>query len=167
MYQRFGLFVPGEWRQANSGAKAAVISPVTGDSLGEAPVASAADTDEALHAAEVGLKAWRATPAFTRADALHAIADEMIRRIDEAARMISSETGKPLAQAQREWALSVDQFRWYAEASKSAMSLSVSSPPSRLGISRRRLSPAKWRLLLRRAARSLCAPLRRPQAQQW
>src|SRR5260370_1368369 len=118
MYKRLGLFVAGEWRQAKSGAKAAVISPVTGDSLGEAPVASAADTDEALHAAEAGLKAWRATPAFTRADALHAIADEMIRRTGEAARMISSETGKPLAQAQREWALSVDQFRWYAEEAR-------------------------------------------------
>src|SRR6266704_5923384 len=118
MYQRFGLFVAGEWRQAKSGAKAAVISPVTGASLGEAPVASAADTDEALHAAEAGLKAWRATPAFTRADAMHAIADEMVRRAGEAARMISRETGKPLAQAQREWALSIDQFRWYAEEAR-------------------------------------------------
>src|SRR5882757_2788887 len=118
MYQRFGLFVAGEWRQANSGAKAAVIGPVTEASLGEAPVASAADTDDALHAAEVGLKAWRATPAITRADALHAIADEMIRRTGEAARMISSETGKPIAQAQREWGLTVDQFRWYAEEAR-------------------------------------------------
>src|SRR5258708_21797029 len=118
MYRQFGLFVAGEWRLARSGATAAVVSPVTGASLGEAPVASAADTDEALNAAEAGLKAWRATPAFTRADALHAIADEMIRRTGEAARMISSETGKPLAQAQREWALTVDQFRWYAEEAR-------------------------------------------------
>jgi succinate-semialdehyde dehydrogenase/glutarate-semialdehyde dehydrogenase len=117
MYQRFGLFVAGEWRQAKSGAKAAVISPVTGDSLGEAPVASVADTEE-LHVAEAGLKAWRATPAFTRAEALHAIADEMIRCTGEAARMISSETGKPLAQAQRESALTVDQFHWYAEEAR-------------------------------------------------
>ena len=118
MYERFGLFVAGEWRQAKSGAKAAVISPVTEASLDEAPVASAADTEEALHAAEAGLKAWRATPAFARADALHAIADEMVRRTGEAARMISSETGKPLAQAQREWGLTVDQFRWYAEEAR-------------------------------------------------
>ena len=118
MYERFGLFVAGEWRQAANGAKAAVISPVTEASLGEAPVASVADTEEALHAAEAGLKAWRATPAFTRADAMHAIADEMVRRAGEAARMISSETGKPIAQAQREWGLTVDQFRWYAEEAR-------------------------------------------------
>jgi succinate-semialdehyde dehydrogenase / glutarate-semialdehyde dehydrogenase len=118
MYERFGLFVAGEWRQAANGAKAAVVSPVTEAPLGEAPVASAADTEAALQAAESGLKAWRATPAFTRADAIHAIADEMVRRTGEAARMISSETGKPLAQAQREWALTVDQFRWCAEEAR-------------------------------------------------
>jgi succinate-semialdehyde dehydrogenase / glutarate-semialdehyde dehydrogenase len=118
MYERFGLFVAGEWRQAANGSKAPVISPVTEASLGEAPVASVADTEEAIHAAEAGLKAWRAAPAFTRADALHAIADEMTRRTDEAARMISSETGKPLAQGQREWALTIDQFRWHAEEAR-------------------------------------------------
>ena len=118
MYERFGLFVAGEWRQAANGVKAAVISPVTEASLGEAPVASVVDTEKALHAAETGLKAWRATSAFARADALHAIADEMVRRTDEAARMISSETGKPIAQGRREWALTADQFRWYAEEAR-------------------------------------------------
>ena len=77
MYERFGLFLAGKWRQAANGATAAVISPVTEIALGEAPVASVADTEEALHAAEGGLSLWRATPAFTRADAMHAIADEM------------------------------------------------------------------------------------------
>jgi succinate-semialdehyde dehydrogenase / glutarate-semialdehyde dehydrogenase len=118
MYDRFGLYIAGEWLAAAKGAKAPVISPVTEAALGEAPVASAADTEAALHAAEAGLKAWRATSAFARADALHAIADEMIRRAGEAARMISSETGKPIGQAQREWALTIDQFRWYAEEAR-------------------------------------------------
>jgi succinate-semialdehyde dehydrogenase/glutarate-semialdehyde dehydrogenase len=103
---------------AANGAKAAVMSPVTGGPLGEVPVAGVADTEEALRAAEAGLKTWRSTPAFARADAMHAIADEMVRRTGEAARMISSETGKPIAQAQREWSLTVDQFRWYAEEAR-------------------------------------------------
>ena len=64
------------------------------------------------------LKVWRSESAFERADALHLIADEMKRRTDVAVRMISTETGKPIAQAQREWGLSVDQFRWYAEEAR-------------------------------------------------
>lgn len=118
MYARFGLFIAGEWRASVSGATAPVFSPVTEQSLGECPVASVADTGAALGAAAQGFTAWAATPAFDRADALHRIADEMLRRTDEAARMISLETGKPIAQAGREWGLSIDQFRWYAEEAR-------------------------------------------------
>ena len=118
MYARFGLFIAGEWRASVSGATAPVFSPVTEQSLGECPVASVADTGAALGAAAQGFTAWAATPAFDRADALHRIADEMLRRADEAARMISLETGKPIAQAGREWGLSIDQFRWYAEEAR-------------------------------------------------
>ena len=32
--------------------------------------------------------------------------------------MISLETGKPIAQSGREWGLSIDQFRWYAEEAR-------------------------------------------------
>ncbi len=118
MYRDFGLFIGGAWTSAEQDATAPVISPVTERPLGEVPVASAADTDAAIAAAERGLDAWRVRTAFERADALHAIADEMIRRADEAARMISTETGKPIAQSAREWALSCDQFRWYAEEAR-------------------------------------------------
>jgi succinate-semialdehyde dehydrogenase/glutarate-semialdehyde dehydrogenase len=115
MYSRFGLFI-GDWvRPAQT---APVFSPVTELPLGEAPQATLPETLAALDAAAQGFKAWAATPAFTRADALHRIADEMLRRTDEAARMISLETGKPIAQAGREWGLSIDQFRWYAEEAR-------------------------------------------------
>jgi succinate-semialdehyde dehydrogenase / glutarate-semialdehyde dehydrogenase len=118
MYARFGLFIDGAWRASADGATAPVFSPVTEQSLGGCPVASNTDTEAALASAARGLTAWAATPAFERADALHRIADEMTRRADEAARMISLETGKPIAQAGREWGLSIDQFRWYAEEAR-------------------------------------------------
>jgi succinate-semialdehyde dehydrogenase / glutarate-semialdehyde dehydrogenase len=118
MYARFGLFIGGAWRPAADGAVAPVLSPVTEAALGAAPVAGIADTEAALAAAEAGFAAWRATGGFARADALHAIAGEMARRAEEAARMIAAETGKPLAQAGREWGLAVDQFRWYAEEAR-------------------------------------------------
>ena len=118
MYERFGLFIGGEWRGAADRRTSAVYSPVTEQSLGDCPVASVADTEAALAAAATGFAAWAKTAAFERADALHRVADEMIRRTDEAARMISLETGKPIAQAGREWGLSIDQFRWYAEEAR-------------------------------------------------
>jgi succinate-semialdehyde dehydrogenase / glutarate-semialdehyde dehydrogenase len=118
MYAPFGLFIAGEWRGSVSGNTASVFSPVTELSLGDCPMATDADTTAAIAAAQAGLATWSATPAFTRADSMHRIADEMLRRTDEAARMISLETGKPIAQSGREWGLCIDQFRWYAEEAR-------------------------------------------------
>ncbi|MCI5074016.1 NAD-dependent succinate-semialdehyde dehydrogenase [Oricola sp.] len=116
MYERFGLFVDGEWRKG-SGA-ATVFSPVTEKVLGEIATASATDTQAALDAAAAALPALRVLGGFARADALHRVADEMIARGEEAAKMLSTETGKPIAQSRREWTLAVDQFRWYAEEAR-------------------------------------------------
>lgn len=116
MYQDFGLFIDGAWRKA--GAEGEVISPVTEKPLGRAPQATADDTRAALDAAARALPALRAMGGFARADALHRAADEMLRRAGEGARMIATETGKPIAQAGREWGLACDQFRWYAEEAR-------------------------------------------------
>lgn len=118
MYERFGLYIGGQWVSPRAGETSPVLSPVSGRPIGNSPVASRADTEAAIAAAENGLMAWRSKTSFERADALHLIADEMKRRTDEAARIISTETGKPIAQAQREWGLSTDQFRWYAEEAR-------------------------------------------------
>lgn len=118
MYDRFGLFINGRWQPAADGTTAPVFSPVSERPLGQAPVAGMVDTEAAIASAGIGFAAWKAKAAFDRADALHAIADEMKRRTDEAAQMISLETGKPIAQSGREWALSIDQFRWFAEEAR-------------------------------------------------
>lgn len=116
MYRPFGLFINGGWHQP--AATAPVISPVTGKSLGEAPAATLPETQAALDAAARALPALRAMGGFARAEALHRAADDMLARAEEGARMITTETGKPLAQAGREWALACDQFRWYAEEAR-------------------------------------------------
>ena len=116
MYDSFGLFIAGRWTRSD--ARIQVISPVTGRLLGESPAASIADTKAALDAAASALPKLRAMGGFARADALHRAADEMLRRTNEAARMIALETGKPIAQAGREWVLACDQFRWHAEEAR-------------------------------------------------
>ena len=118
MYGGFGLFIGGAWRSSAGGAVSPVWSPVTEQVLGEVPAASPADAAEALESAACGLAAWKAKSAFERADALHRVADEMARRRNEGARMISAETGKPLAQSEREWGLAAEQFRWHAEEAR-------------------------------------------------
>lgn len=116
MYANFGLFIGGGWTSGS--ATAEVVSPVTGKPLAAVPVATADDTRAALDAAAGALAKLRDMGGFGRADALHKAADEMVRRAEEGARMISLETGKPIAQAGREWTLACEQFRWYAEEAR-------------------------------------------------
>ena len=116
MYSKFGLYIDGAWRAGTTSLE--VISPVTEKPLGTVWAASAADTGMAIDAAARALKPLWEMGGFARADALHKIADEMVARGDEAARMISAETGKPLVQSGREWGLACDQFRWFAEEAR-------------------------------------------------
>ncbi len=136
MYENYGLFIGGAWLSPKNIAP--VLSPVTEQVLGEAPAAKSTDTEAALDAAADGLAAWSSVGNFDRADALHRIADEMTNRADEASRMISTETGKPLVQSGREWGLACDQFRWYAEEARRIYGRTVESrvPGGQLQVSR-------------------------------
>lgn len=116
MYEKFGNFINGSWRKPSQTVD--VISPVTEKPMGQAPQASVEETVEAINAAELALTSLREMGGFARADAMHKIADEMFARAEEAAIMIATETGKPIAQAGREWVLSAEQFRWYAEEAR-------------------------------------------------
>ena len=131
MYEQYGLFIAGQWRNRGGGGRLEVADPATGEILGDVPSAAAGDVEEAIAAAARGLAAWRATPAWTRADILHATANAMQARVEEAARRITLETGKLIAQARREWGLSIDQFRWHAEEARRIHGRIVESPGSR------------------------------------
>ena len=116
MYESFGLFIDGAWKTGT--ATLEVASPVTERPIGTIFAAEPADTMAALDAAAKALGPLREMGGFARADALHRVADEMVARTQEAAQMISTETGKPIAQSGREWGLACDQFRWFAEEAR-------------------------------------------------
>ena len=93
------MLIGGTWSPAASGTREDVKSPYDGTVVGSVPVAGPADVDAVLAAAERGAAIWRATPAHERARILlraAALADE---RAGEVARLISSETGKTIAEA--------------------------------------------------------------------
>ena len=118
MYSERGLFIDGAWRRTGGAGENPVLDPATGESLGITPMASADDTREAIAAASRAFSTWSVTAAWTRADLLHKVADVMIAHTEAAARTMTLESGKPLPQSRREWQLSIDQFRWYAEEAR-------------------------------------------------
>src|SRR3954447_15749909 len=90
-------FVGGTWVAASGDSARTIVSPVTGETLAEAPDASLADVDAAVEAARQAQPAWASRSAWERAEVCHAIADLIRERRAEFARALTLEQGKPYA----------------------------------------------------------------------
>jgi acyl-CoA reductase-like NAD-dependent aldehyde dehydrogenase len=90
-------FIGGEWVEATGDSVRSIVSPVTGETLAEAPNAGSADIDRAVAAARGAQPKWAALSAWDRAKICHAIADLIDERREEFARELSLEQGKPYA----------------------------------------------------------------------
>ncbi|MET4093631.1 NAD-dependent succinate-semialdehyde dehydrogenase [Arthrobacter sp. UYCu712] len=90
------------------------VNPATGETLKEFPVATAAEVEQALAASHEAYRAWRSGPVEDRAKVMARVAELYLERRDELARLISTEMGKPLAQARGEVKLVADIYSYYA-----------------------------------------------------
>ena len=109
------LFIGGGWKIGEGRDSFPVVDPASGETIGEVPLASAADLDEALNAAEKAFPLWRATPAEARGAILRKGAALIRERSDMIARLLTLEQGKPIAEARSEVAGAAQMFDWCAE----------------------------------------------------
>jgi succinate-semialdehyde dehydrogenase/glutarate-semialdehyde dehydrogenase len=108
------LFINGSWKIGEGRDLFPVVDPARGETIAEVPLASPADLDEALAAAERGFALWRNTPAEQRAAVLTKAAALLRERADGIARLLTMEQGKPLAEARGEVMSSAGLFDWCA-----------------------------------------------------
>lgn len=114
LYRDLGFYIAGQWRGAADGAVREVIDPSSEEVVGWIPVATAEDLDAALAAAQAAFGTWRHTSPWDRAALLRRAAALVRERVERIATVMSTETGKPLAQARGELSDAADQFDWYA-----------------------------------------------------
>lgn len=117
MYENYGLYINGEWEKGENG-EFNVINPFDESTLGKAPIASKAQVSKAIDNSMNALKEWNDLNAWERGEKMQLIAVNLKNNIEDIAKAITLETGKPLAQAIREVNLSIDQFVWYGEQTK-------------------------------------------------
>lgn len=98
--------------------KLSVINPATGESFAEVSTVSRAQVSQAIADAHAAFLSWRQLTGKARGEFLHKIANELERRREEIARVITMENGKPLAQSLGEVAMSADHLRWFAEEAR-------------------------------------------------
>lgn len=109
-------YIAGKWVEGQTSFD--VVDPSTGKPFQKVSTIQKADVERALEAAEEAFQAWRETSARDRGLLLHRVADELVRRKAEIARLITLENGKPLAQSEGEVAMSEDHLRWFAEEAR-------------------------------------------------
>jgi acyl-CoA reductase-like NAD-dependent aldehyde dehydrogenase len=111
------LLVGGEWLETGDWVE--VRSPYSGELVGRVAKAGAAEARRAIDAAEAAMR--EPLPAHKRAEILVRVAGLLGKRLDEVARTISAEAGKPLKAAKVEAARAMSTFTFAAvEARKLA-----------------------------------------------
>ena len=110
--------VNGRWTDALSGATMNVVNPATGSTIGTAPWMGADDTKRAIDAAAAAFPGWRAKTAKERSAILRKWFEAMLANSDDLALILTSEQGKPLAEAKGEIAIGAAYIEWFAEEAK-------------------------------------------------
>lgn len=110
------FLIGGQWR--TSEAAAPVHDPFTGKILAEVFQACQADAEAAIRSTVEAAPVMAALPSHARFHLLQRIAGALYDRRDEVARLMTSEAGKPIADAKREVSRAVQTFTVAAEEAK-------------------------------------------------
>jgi acyl-CoA reductase-like NAD-dependent aldehyde dehydrogenase len=110
------MLIGGEWRQAATSEEIEVVNPATEAVVSAVPAASAADVELAVETAKRAFPAWAATDVEKRAHILAKAADLIEENAKSLASTLTSEQGKPVAEAIGEVNHLAHGVRYYAEA---------------------------------------------------
>ncbi|WP_019906576.1 NAD-dependent succinate-semialdehyde dehydrogenase [Methylobacterium sp. 77] len=119
-YPDVTLHIAGTWTPGSDARTIPVLNPATGDTIGTVAVATKGDLDRALEAARRGLAEWRKVAPFERAKIMRRAADLLRARVEDIARTMTLEQGKPLAEARMETLAAADVIDWFSEEGKRA-----------------------------------------------
>src|SRR3546814_15493286 len=109
------LFIDGAWRSGEGRDERPVYNPATAGTIAALPVATIADLDEALAAAERGWPVWRAKTPDERAALMHQAAGIILERVDHIPTLLPLEPGQPIAYARRDVLSAAGTCHFFAE----------------------------------------------------
>lgn len=121
-------YIDGQWLDASDGATLAVHNPATGALIGTVPSLGRAQTQDAVDAAQRAFAPWKARTADERARILRRWHDLMLAHQDDLALIMTSEQGKPLAEARGEIAYAASYIEWFAEEARRVYGEVIPSP---------------------------------------
>ncbi|MFL9898310.1 NAD-dependent succinate-semialdehyde dehydrogenase [Paraburkholderia fungorum] len=121
-----GHYIAGEWYE--SATTYPVLNPATGEIIAQVARGGAAETTQAIAAAERALPAWRAMTAKERSARVKRWGELMLENRDALAELLTREQGKPLAEARGEVGYAASFFEWFSEEAKRSYGDVIPSP---------------------------------------
>ena len=125
-YPDIRLFIDGKWRDKSDHQP--IIDPSNEEVIGRLPVATGKDLDDALDAAQNGLKIWKRTSPMERARIIQSAARLMRERQEQIACSISMELGKPIQQSRLEVIRGCEFFEWDAAEGQRLYGRTIPAP---------------------------------------
>ncbi len=125
---RTDAYINGAWVSAADGRVFGVHNPANGALIAEVADHGADAVTRAIDAAVPAQKAWAATPAKTRAMILRQWYDLIIENTDDLAIILTTEMGKPLAEAKGEIAYGASFIDWFGEEARRVCGDVMESP---------------------------------------
>lgn len=114
------MIIGGELVESSEGQYIEVINPATEEKIGEVPVASFSQIDEAVERAAEAFQEWSTKSPFERAKFMEKAALEIEKKAKDIGKVLTMEEGKPLKQAVSEVQGTAEALRYFAEAGKRA-----------------------------------------------
>jgi succinate-semialdehyde dehydrogenase/glutarate-semialdehyde dehydrogenase len=115
---RTQAFVGGRWSGADSGSVTTIHNPATGKQIVYVPNMGASETRRAIEAAHAAFPGWRQKTGKERSGLLRRWFELIMANQDDLALILTSEQGKPLAEAKGEIAYGASFIEWFAEEAK-------------------------------------------------
>ena len=110
------LLINNEWRDASGGKTMDVINPATEEVVTSVASAERSDVDEAVNAARAAFAGpWAKMSARERGRLISRLADRLMERADEIARLETLHNGKPIFESRQiEIPAAAECFEYYA-----------------------------------------------------
>lgn len=105
-----------------------VLDPATGQAVGAVPDCGVVETEAAIAAANAAWPEWRRRTAGERAALLEAWHALVLANLDDLARIMTAEQGKPFPEAQGEIRYAATFIKWFAEEGRRVGGRNVPSP---------------------------------------
>ncbi|WP_456866634.1 NAD-dependent succinate-semialdehyde dehydrogenase [Bradyrhizobium sp. USDA 4503] len=121
--------IDGHWIAGDQ--RDAVVDPATGEEIADVARCSAPDMNLAIAAAQRSFVAWRELLPAKRGEILRSWASMMLDHSEELAILVTSEQGKPLAEARHEIAYGAGFLEWFAAEGERAYGETI--PSHKLG----------------------------------